>query len=123
MTTEFPAPQSMCLPTCMTPSVPPLQVVMACHTVINIAASTIGLSLATLSFATRLVAGEKYQARLDGFFGVQYDVRPSMQALAAVITPASNRGRRPQQLLQPVAQARPLQHVPHPDAPCGLPGK
>jgi hypothetical protein len=52
---------------------------MACHAVINAAASTIGLSLATLSYATRIVAGEKFQARLDGFFGVHYEVRMSMQ--------------------------------------------
>ena len=47
---------------------------MAYQMAVNAAASTIGLSLATLSYATRVVAGEKFQARLDGFFGVQYQV-------------------------------------------------
>ncbi len=43
--------------------------------VINVAASAIGLSLATLSYATRVVAGEAYQAKLDALFGVRYEVR------------------------------------------------
>ena len=48
---------------------------MPCQTAVSVAASTIGLSLATLSYATRVVAGEAYQAKLDGLFGVQYEVR------------------------------------------------
>ena len=43
--------------------------------IIDAVAAKVGLSLATLSYATRVVAGEAYQARLDGFFGVRYEVR------------------------------------------------
>ncbi len=43
--------------------------------IIDAVAAKVGLSLATLSYTTRVVAGEAYQARLDGFFGVRYEVR------------------------------------------------
>ena len=62
--------------TCVTPSPRPThRPEMVQQMVVNAAATTIGLWLATLSYATRVVAGEAYQARLDALFGVRYEVR------------------------------------------------
>ena len=83
---------------------------MAQQMVINAAATTIGLSLATLSYATRLVAGEAYQAKLDGLFGVRYEVRAlhtsehSLQCHADTSHGAVGTGT--DRLAQPLPQSR-----------------
>ncbi len=83
---------------------------MAQQMIVDAVAAKVGLSLATLSYATRVVAGEAYQARLDGFFGVRYEVR----ALHHVKV-CSSAIRRPTGLALDGGwlPCRPLPQVPH----------